>query len=109
MPTLSFSSLSLLLPWEISPTVLVIASLPLWLWPSVHFSLTEHDRYLVYEVCGRFLPISPVTDQQLGGLVIWIAGGFTIGVVFLIVFARMLAQGERAAAGPRVAKPALTK
>jgi putative membrane protein len=154
-------------------TVMYIASLLLWLWPSVHFdvmlsdwlyktmnwsvvlcdlpfwwlvldprpwpvarlkpryrilmlavvlppmmvagallSLSTHDLYLVYEVCGRFLPVSPVTDQQLGGLVVWIPGGFTIGIVFLVVMARMLGherQAERAAAALRVAKPVMTK
>jgi putative membrane protein len=161
----------LLDPW--TATAMYIASLLLWLWPSVHFdvmlsnglyktmnwsvvlgdlpfwwlvldprpwplarvkagwrilmlvivmppmmaagailSLSERDRYLVYDVCGRFLPISPVTDQQVGGLVVWIAGGITVGIVFLIVIARMLGHEKRAArtaAALRVAKPALTK
>jgi putative membrane protein len=154
-------------PW--TATVLYIASLLLWLWPSVHFdvmlsgwlyrtmnwsvvlcdlpfwwivmdprpwplarvksgwrilmlavvmlpmmivgaclSLAQRDLYTVYEVCGRFLPISPVTDQQLGGLIIWIIGAFTLGVVFLFVFARML-EHDRAITGTYVVKPALTK
>lgn len=158
-------------PW--TATVMYIASLLLWLWPSVHFdvmlsnglyetmnwsvvlgdlpfwwlvldprpwplarvkagwrifmlvvvmppmmaagailSLSRHDRYLVYDVCGRFLPISPVTDQQVGGLVVWIAGGITIGIVFVVVIARMLGNEKRAArtaAAVRLAKPAPTK
>lgn len=158
-------------PW--TATAMYIASLLLWLWPSVHFdvmlsnglykvmnwsvvlgdlpfwwlvldprpwplarvkqgwrmlmlvvvmppmmaagailSLSQRDRYLVYDVCGRFLPISPITDQQVGGLVVWIAGGITIGIVLLIVIARMLGHEKRAArtaAALRVAKPAPTK
>ncbi|HZT04932.1 MAG TPA: cytochrome c oxidase assembly protein [Steroidobacteraceae bacterium] len=154
-------------------TIMYIASLLLWLWPSVHFdvmlsgwlyktmnwsvvlcdlpfwwlvldprpwplarlkprwrvlmlgivmlpmmvvgavlSLSTRDLYIVYQICGRFLPISPVTDQQLGGLVIWIPGAFVIGIVFLVVLARMLGherQAERTAAALRVAKPVLTK
>jgi putative membrane protein len=154
-------------------TVMYVASLLLWLWPSVHFdvmlsnwlyrtmnwsvvlldlpfwwlvldprpwpvarlkpryrilmlavvlppmmvvgavlSLSTHDVYLVYQICGRFLPVSPVADQQLGGLVVWIPGGFTIGIVFLVVMARMLGherQAERAAAALRLAKPVMTK
>ena len=161
----------LLDPW--TATVMYIASLLLWLWPSVHFdvmlsnglyktmnwsvvladlpfwwlvldprpwplarvkqgwrilmlvivmppmmaagailSLSRHDRYLVYEVCGRFLAISPVTDQQVGGLVVWIAGGITTGIVFIVVIARMLGHEKRAArtaAALRLAKPALTQ
>ena len=75
-------------------------------------SLAQHDEYRVYEVCGRFLPVPPLVDQQLGGLIIWIAGSFFIGIVILVVFARMLGhvkRAARAAEGLRVAKPALTK
>jgi putative membrane protein len=71
--------------------------------------LSRHDHYPVYEVCGRFLPVSPLTDQHLGGLVIWIAGGLTIAAAFMVVFVRMLAQEEQArrrAADLRVVKPA---
>lgn len=91
--------------------MLGIVMLPMMLAGAV-LSLSTHDLYIVYQICGRFLPISPVTDQQLGGLVIWIPGAFVIGIVFLVVLARMLGherQAERAAAALRVAKPALTK
>lgn len=90
--------------------MLVVVTLPMMVSGAI-LGLSTHDRYLVYEVCGRFLPISAVTDQQLGGLVIWIAGGITIGTVFIVVLARMLANEKRAqrAMGPRVAKAVLTK
>jgi putative membrane protein len=91
--------------WRI--LMLAVVMLPMMI-VGAYLSLAQRDVYTVYAVCGRFLPISPVTDQQLGGLIIWIAGAFTIGVVFLFVFARML-EHERAIMGPRVAKPALTK
>jgi putative membrane protein len=95
--------------WRI--LMLVIVMVPMML-AGAMLSLTRHDRYPVYEVCGRFLPIAPITDQQLGGLVIWIAGGFTIGIVFLLVLARLLDHEGRAQpvpAGGRVAKAAPTK
>jgi putative membrane protein len=105
-------------PWPVARVkagwrilMLVIVMLPMMASGAI-LSLSRHDQYVVYEVCGRFLPISPVTDQQLGGLVIWIAGGLTTGVVFLFVLARMLANEKsaaRAAADLRVAKAALTK
>ena len=91
--------------------MLSIVMLPMMVVGAV-LSLSTRDLYTVYEICGRFLPISPVTDQQLGGLVIWIPGAFVIGVVFLVVIARMLGherQAERAAAALRVVKPVLTK
>jgi putative membrane protein len=91
--------------WRI--LMLVVVMLPMMI-VGAYLSLAQRDLYTVYEVCGRFLPISPVTDQQLGGLIIWIPGAFTLGVVFLFVFARMLGH-ERAVTGARVVKPALTK
>ena len=91
--------------------MLAIVMLPMMVVGAV-LSLSTHDLYTVYEICGRFLPISPVADQQLGGLVIWIPGAFVIGIVFLVVLARMLGherQVERAAAALRVAKAVLAK
>jgi putative membrane protein len=95
--------------WRI---LMLVAVMPPMMAAGAILSLSERDRYLVYDVCGRFLPISAITDQQVGGLVIWIAGGLTIGIVFLIVIARMLGHEKRAAPAAtalRVAKPALTK
>ena len=91
--------------WRI--LMLAVVMLPMMI-VGACLSLVQRDVYTVYAVCGRFLPISPVTDQQLGGLIIWIAGAFTIGVVFLFVFARMLGH-ERAITVPRVVKAVLTK
>lgn len=95
--------------WRILMLVIV---LPPMMAAGAMLSLSRHDRYLVYEVCGRFLAISPVTDQQVGGLVVWIAGGITTGIVFIVVIARMLGHEKRAArtaAALRLAKPALTQ
>ncbi|HJS88899.1 MAG TPA: cytochrome c oxidase assembly protein [Steroidobacteraceae bacterium] len=95
--------------WRI--LMLVVVLLPMMVVGAI-LSLSGHDLYPVYEVCGRFLPISPVTDQQLGGLVIWIPGALMIGIVLLIVFGRMLHQHDpprRAAADLRLAKAAPTK
>ena len=61
-------------------------------------TLAQRDWYPVYAVCGRFLPIPPVADQQLGGVVTWILGGALFGAAFLTVLGRNLAQEEAAAA-----------
>ena len=91
---------------------MLLVSMPPMMIVGAILSLAQHDEYRVYEVCGRFLPIAPVVDQQLGGLIIWIGGSFFIGAVTLFVFARMLGHVKRAtptAVALRVAKPALTK
>jgi putative membrane protein len=142
-------------PW--TATALYIASLIIWIWPSVHFytmlsnglyrlmnwsvvlgelpfwhlildprppplarvkggyrllmlfivmvpmmlagamlALSRHDWYSVYAICGRFAPVSPLTDQHLGGLIIWIPGTVLLVIVALIVLRRMLYQEEGA-------------
>ena len=151
-------------PW--TATALYIASLVIWIWPSVHFyvmlsnwlyklmnwsvvladlpfwslildprayplarvrggyrllmlfvvmlpmmlagailGLSRHDLYPVYGICGRFAPISPLTDQHLGGLIIWIPGSVLIAVAALVVLRRILRQ-EHAAQATRVPRAA---
>lgn len=71
-------------------------------------SLSRHDLYPVYGICGRFAPVSPVTDQQLGGLIIWIPGSLLTLIAMLIVLARMLRQDDAARAAP-VPRAAVTE
>jgi putative membrane protein len=141
-------------PW--TATVLFVASLCVWVWPTVHFyamlsnwvyrlmnwsviiidlpfwwivldprpspqarlsygkrilmlvlvmmpmiavgaviGLSRHDLYPVYQLCGRFLPISPITDQQIGGLIIWIPGSLLAAFAALIALARVLEHSRR--------------
>ena len=53
-------------------------------------SLSRYYWYPVYSICGRFAPISPLTDQRLGGLIIWIPGNVLLLIVALIVLRRTL-------------------
>jgi putative membrane protein len=77
--------------------MLQLAMLPVVL-TGVSLTLAERDWYPVFAVCGRFLPIPPVADQQLGGIVMWVLGGALFAAVFFVVLGRNLAQEEAAAA-----------
>lgn len=44
----------------------------------------------VYAVCGRAWPISPLTDQQLGGLITWIPAAMMSVIAALILLRRLL-------------------
>lgn len=66
-------------------------------------SLSERNLYPVYAVCGRFLPIPPVADQQLGGVVMWVLGAAVFAVVFFIVLGRNLEQEEAELSARRLA------
>ena len=59
-------------------------------------SLSRSNWYPVYAVCGRFLPIPPIADQQLGGVVMWVLGAALYAVAFFIVLGRNLEQEEAA-------------
>lgn len=71
--------------------MLFIVMLPMMLAGAI-LSLSRRDLYPVYGICGRFAPVSPISDQQLGGLIIWIPGTLLILLAMLIVLGRMLHQ-----------------
>ncbi|HEU0195604.1 MAG TPA: cytochrome c oxidase assembly protein [Nevskiaceae bacterium] len=69
--------------------------------------LSTHDLFHVYAICGRLYPISPITDQQIGGLIIWIPGAMMSAISMLLVLAHT--AGHRRAArfeAVGVARPA---
>jgi putative membrane protein len=44
------------------------------------------DFYPVYDICGRIFPLTPVADQQIGGIILWVPGAMMsiIGIIFVI-------------------------
>jgi putative membrane protein len=80
--------------------MLFVVMLPMMLAGAI-LGLSRRDLYPVYGICGRFAPISPVTDQQLGGLIIWIPSSIFIAIIAMVVFRRILHQ-EHAARTARV-------
>jgi putative membrane protein len=82
--------------------MLVLVMLPMILVGAI-IGLSRHDLYPVYQLCGRFLPVSPITDQQIGGMIIWILGSFLGVVTVLIAMARALEESRRAELGLRAA------
>lgn len=50
--------------------------------------LSPRDFYPVYSLCGRaFANLSPLADQQLGGLILWISGPM-MSVIGILIVAR---------------------
>ena len=60
-------------------------------------TLSRTDFYSVYRICGRIFPIDDITDQNYGGLIIWIPGGFMGLVGLLVVLSNMFMNEERGA------------
>ncbi|MCK9394318.1 MAG: cytochrome c oxidase assembly protein [Methylobacter sp.] len=54
---------------------------------------TPHELYPVYSLCGRaFTGISSITDQQIGGLILWTQGAMMSVIGVLIVIRKELRQ-----------------
>ena len=82
---------------------LYLAMMPMTL-VSAALAFSQTNWFPVYAVCGRFLPISPVMDQELGGSAMWIPGAALFGLVFFMSLGRKL---DQAAIVHRAARPPL--
>jgi len=59
-----------------------------------HIALSHHNLYSVYAVCGRVWPISPMVDQELGGLITWIPTCMMSALAGVIVIGRWMRQDD---------------
>jgi putative membrane protein len=60
-------------------------------------SLSEHDIYPVYTICGRVLDFTALNDQHYGGLIIWLPGTLTSFAAMIVVLVTMRLNEEKAA------------
>ncbi|HEY4076762.1 MAG TPA: cytochrome c oxidase assembly protein [Rhizomicrobium sp.] len=60
-------------------------------------SLSEHDIYPVYTICGRVLDMTALNDQHFGGLIIWLPGTLTSFAAMIVVLVTMRLSEEKAA------------
>jgi putative membrane protein len=60
-------------------------------------SLTEHDIYPVYTICGRVLDMTALNDQHYGGLIIWLPGTLTSFAAMIVVLVTMRLNEEKQA------------
>ncbi|HEY4113028.1 MAG TPA: cytochrome c oxidase assembly protein [Rhizomicrobium sp.] len=60
-------------------------------------TLSRTDFYTVYKICGRIFPIDGITDQNYGGLIIWIPGGLMGLIGLLVVLTNMFMNEEKGA------------
>lgn len=67
-------------------------------------ALSPQVLFDVYAVCGRAWPISPLLDQQLGGLITWIPAAM-MSMLAALVLLRFYARQERGRADPWAGLP----
>lgn len=73
---------------------------------SAALAFSQTNWYPVYAVCGRFLPISPVMDQELAGTAMWVPSALLSGLVFFLFLGRKLDQAaNRVTSGPEDTSP----
>ncbi len=61
---------------------------------------TPHELYPIYTLCGRaFTGMSPVTDQQIGGLILWMNAAMMSVIGILIVIHKELRQPKLISGG----------
>ena len=61
---------------------------------SVYITYADRVLYPAYAVAPRVLGISPLEDQRLGGLIMWVPGGIYFMLVMTVVFFRWTARGS---------------
>lgn len=78
--------------------LVVIAAIPPQIVLGAFIFFTSHELYPVYSICGRaFTWLSPMRDQQIGGLLLWIPGSMMSVVGALIAlrhWMRLSARGR---------------
>lgn len=60
-----------------------------------YISLAKYELFDVYDVCGRAWPVSPLVDQEIGGLITWIPAAMMSAIAALILL-RFYFRNERA-------------
>lgn len=78
----------------------LLAMLPTMAWGAI-LALSMTDYYPIYEICGRALNLDPLTDQHLGGLILWIPGSFAMVLGSLIALRIWMRLSERGRLQPR--------
>jgi putative membrane protein len=69
---------------------------------AVYIAMADHVLYPAYSAAPRVLPLSPLEDQLLGALIMWIPGGMIFIIIMTVVFFKWNARGEDSTAGAQV-------
>jgi putative membrane protein len=61
---------------------------------AIYVALADHVLYPAYAAAPRIWGLSPLDDQMIGGLIMWIPGGLFFYGVMTVVFFKWAARGE---------------
>lgn len=69
---------------------------------AVYITMADTVLYPYYSSAPRIMPLSPMEDQLLGGLIMWVPGGVIFMVIMTVVFFKWAAHGEDTTAAAQV-------
>ena len=69
---------------------------------AVYIAMADHVLYPAYSAAPRVLSLTPLEDQLLGALIMWIPGGIIFMIIMTVVFFKWNARGEDSTAGAQV-------
>ena len=69
---------------------------------AIYIAMSDHVLYPAYSAAPRILPLSPLEDQLLGALIMWIPDGLIFYIIMTVVFFKWNARGEDSTAGAQV-------
>ena len=69
---------------------------------SIYIAMADHVLYPAYSIAPRVWDITPMSDQQIGGLIMWIPGGLLFYVVMTFVFFKWAGRDTDTTAGAQV-------
>jgi putative membrane protein len=69
---------------------------------AIYITLADQVLYPAYAAAPRIVALSPLEDQVLGGLIMWVPGGVIFVVIMSVVFFKWAARGEDDAAAAQV-------
>ena len=69
---------------------------------AIYIAMSDHVLYPAYAAAPRVFALSPLEDQLLGALIMWIPGGIIFYIIMTVVFFKWNARGEDSTAGAQV-------
>ena len=69
---------------------------------AVYITMADSILYPFYSSAPRIMPLSPMEDQLLGGLIMWVPGGLLFMIIMTVVFFKWAARGEDDTAAAQV-------
>ncbi len=69
---------------------------------AVYITLADHVLYPAYAAAPRVWGLTPMMDQQAGGLIMWIPGGIVFYSLMTVIFFKWVARGDDSQAAAQV-------